>query len=332
MKRFYNRSDLAAKRELAWSSPEALLQYVPDSTLPDELADWLVSLALLKGVPFNYLVPDEGMLPAESIRFFYLDPNWVDALLDGAMSIGSNLASGGSADSTVLLAALSPSVKEQVRSRLTQARAKAFGLTATETEADTITGFLLRSSLVLDYPDMGLYAYAYGHTPDDEDPESLDVLRWEQLGTTSDTLICMVAGNGYRYDIHEAPQALHYGIDCFDDECTVEGITATAVKNIHTFGNTTSTVTENGVTYTTNTVTMSESATPTDISSCFRPISPRVLSMSALAEVILATNQAVGPPSGTTAPTTIDSAEMGFEMTQGMGLVTFYNSNEESTS
>jgi hypothetical protein len=47
---------------------------------------------VLHGVPFNYLVPDEGMPSPESIRFFYLDMNWVDALLDGAFSIGRNLS------------------------------------------------------------------------------------------------------------------------------------------------------------------------------------------------------------------------------------------------
>jgi hypothetical protein len=36
----------------------------------DPLNNWLARLKLLYGVPFNYLVPDEGMLPPESIRFF----------------------------------------------------------------------------------------------------------------------------------------------------------------------------------------------------------------------------------------------------------------------
>ena len=57
--------------------------------MPQTLVDWLTRLGLLEGVPFNYLVPDEAMLPPESLRFFYLDPNWTSALLDGAMSIGA---------------------------------------------------------------------------------------------------------------------------------------------------------------------------------------------------------------------------------------------------
>jgi hypothetical protein len=49
----------------------------------------LKELELLRGVPFNYLVPDERMLPSESIRFFYLDWFWIKCLQDGALSISS---------------------------------------------------------------------------------------------------------------------------------------------------------------------------------------------------------------------------------------------------
>lgn len=56
---------------------------------PDVITQWLSQLRLLKGVPFNYLVPYEAMLPTESMRFFYIDSNWIQSLLDGACSIGS---------------------------------------------------------------------------------------------------------------------------------------------------------------------------------------------------------------------------------------------------
>ena len=56
--------------------------------MPEALATWFRDIELLKGVPFNYLVPDEGLLPKESIRFFWVDAYWVDCLQDGAFSIG----------------------------------------------------------------------------------------------------------------------------------------------------------------------------------------------------------------------------------------------------
>lgn len=60
-------------------------------TITDEVSeatDWLKRLASLKELMFPYLVPDEKMLPMESISFFYVDEQWVHFLLDGATSLG----------------------------------------------------------------------------------------------------------------------------------------------------------------------------------------------------------------------------------------------------
>ncbi|HEX8667655.1 MAG TPA: hypothetical protein VF727_04710 [Allosphingosinicella sp.] len=56
--------------------------------IPQPLVDWLGKLAQLQLVPFHYLVPDAGMFPPESLRFFALDPRWLACLLDGAWSLG----------------------------------------------------------------------------------------------------------------------------------------------------------------------------------------------------------------------------------------------------
>jgi len=58
--------------------------------IPETVSSWLGRLVLLYGVPFNYLIPDGKMLPEESLRFFFLDPIWMQALVQGACSIGSN--------------------------------------------------------------------------------------------------------------------------------------------------------------------------------------------------------------------------------------------------
>ena len=55
--------------------------------VPRDLRQWLARLRLLEGVPFAYLVADSELLPPESIRFFYLDRNWTDALVQGALSV-----------------------------------------------------------------------------------------------------------------------------------------------------------------------------------------------------------------------------------------------------
>lgn len=71
MKHAFALTDVDAE-ELAW----------------DSVIGWLSRLRLLEGVPFQYIVPSEEMLPNESIRFFHMDRNWLDALVDGALSTG----------------------------------------------------------------------------------------------------------------------------------------------------------------------------------------------------------------------------------------------------
>jgi hypothetical protein len=64
------------------------LDSVENEAIRDEMVGWLARLRLLEGTPFRYLVPSEEMLPNESIRFFHVDRNWLDALVDGAISVG----------------------------------------------------------------------------------------------------------------------------------------------------------------------------------------------------------------------------------------------------
>lgn len=50
--------------------------------------EWIQGFKRLEGVSPDYLLASSAMLPPESIRFFYVDENWVDALVEGALSIG----------------------------------------------------------------------------------------------------------------------------------------------------------------------------------------------------------------------------------------------------
>ena len=77
--------------EAKFADPAAIADALGDIEVPAGIAAWLGRLLTLAGVPFGYLVPDEAMLPPESIRFFRLNENWVRALLDGAFSLGRNL-------------------------------------------------------------------------------------------------------------------------------------------------------------------------------------------------------------------------------------------------
>ena len=130
------------------------------SGIPELILDRLADLALLQGVPFEYLVPDARLLPPESIRFFELEPAWIDALRDGVLSVGEH----SSADVALRLATLVPPPIE----RLASVRARRRGLTpeailaqrgVTSLSSALVSGLLLRSTLVSDYPGLQLRAF-----------------------------------------------------------------------------------------------------------------------------------------------------------------------------
>jgi hypothetical protein len=114
-----------------------LLQPTLDDTAVQQVVDWLGRKLLLYDVPFEYLVPDEGMLPIESIRFFYIDQNWIDALFDGALSVGIQ----SSRDSML---------HRIVRDRLRTTVAARHG--------EPVGGFLLRSAVVSGWPGLEVRA------------------------------------------------------------------------------------------------------------------------------------------------------------------------------
>ena len=299
MKTLNPRTTFQAKIADTFADPAAIQSSLEAVLLPEDISKWLGRLRLLKGVPFNYLVPDERMLPPESIRFFYLDLNWIDSLLDGAFSIGRNLTRTEQAFTHNLDSAVTPKVNQHARAGAASVRAEALGLPAPIVSLQLVSGFLLRSTVVSTYRGIGANVYPLGETPDDPKITLLDILRFEPLGPNSDTLICLVDGDAYRVDIHEAPEHLHYGIDKYEYDEAVK--TVIANKMIHTF-------TKDG-----SKVTLNPEFVPLDLSNSFRSSSPRVLKMSTLAQQIAELNQVAD----------IDSAEMGFEMTEGVGMVSF---------
>ncbi|HEX3466219.1 MAG TPA: hypothetical protein VHS78_19380 [Candidatus Elarobacter sp.] len=301
MRTSLTRTALTRRIASAFSDPRALAAVLPSPpALTPQLQTWIARLMLLYGVPFDYLVPDEGMLPPESIRFFHVDMNWIAALADGAMSIARNpSASGTPTPSMVLDALVVPRALEQAQRATGEIRAARVGAGVPSVTLQTVTGFLLRSSVVRKYPQIGVNVYPYGATPDDSTVTLLTVLRWETLGPSSDTLICLVDGEAYRADVHEPAEHLHYGIDEYSD---VNG-TISASKSVHTFTRDSST----------GAVTMDPNGTNLDLSTSFRSLSPRTLRVADAATLI-------GNLSGAGA---LDSAELGFEMTEGVGVVKF---------
>ena len=118
------------------------------------VAAWLANLGLLYPVPFSYLVPDQRMLPVESIRFFYLDQNWMEALTAGALSLAIH-NSNDVALQAAMLPQLNQAVAQQQQS-LYQSRADA--LPAAGANGVNVSGMLIRSALVSGWPKLVISA------------------------------------------------------------------------------------------------------------------------------------------------------------------------------
>ena len=63
--------------------------------VPKEIRNYLGELGTLQHIPYHYLIPDERYLHLKEgndggiIKLFWLDTAWLECLMDGALSIGT---------------------------------------------------------------------------------------------------------------------------------------------------------------------------------------------------------------------------------------------------
>jgi hypothetical protein len=200
------------------SQPDTNVFQTAAEDIPAEVAAWLARLVLLYGVPFNYLIPDEGMLPKESIRFFFLDPIWIQCLVQGACSVGNtdyvdtiidqamnkwlqpNQPGSNGQGSPVNHAAAG------VRDRL---RNQQEGIDLPEESEDLdwpLTGFLLRSAVVGGWRGLEVMAFK----KEKEAVAPLKPLRIEQL--SPDVMLGIFNGMIARLVIRQPQEGLHFGL------------------------------------------------------------------------------------------------------------------------
>ncbi|MFL6211712.1 MAG: hypothetical protein ACJ74W_22885 [Pyrinomonadaceae bacterium] len=139
--------------------------------MPKQIVEWLAQTALLYGVPFNNLVPAASMLPAESVRFFYVDQNWIASLLDGALSVGIQ----SSRDSLFQQLMRDP-LHRATDAALAEVRDKLLGITTTGGAAATLVpaGFILRSAVVSGWPGLEVRAWSAADSTNPMKPLRLD--------------------------------------------------------------------------------------------------------------------------------------------------------------
>lgn len=188
------------KRAVAQASGNAVPDHLPrhapagPPALPAVVAGWFSALGRLEIVPFNYLVPDERLLPAESLRFFTVDANWVQALLRGAFSIGRTK---GESDDDLYGQIPQPPAQQ--------------------------SGFLLRSQVVAGWPHMEIRGY-------DWQPASAadwnrfvlagrPALSLTRMQLAPDMILALFDGGLEMVELFEHPETIHFGVDYDAPSC-----------------------------------------------------------------------------------------------------------------
>ena len=172
------------------------------------IVDWLAQLYLLVNVPFENLVPHNGLLPPESVRFFYLDPNWLAALVEGALAIG--IESSRDAEYQDLMKQV---IWKAIHGAVPQVRARLHPNTPPPITSDgPMSGMLLRSAGVTGWPGLSVDGYARAETPgaNKPDPASLIPLRrMERL--SDDVLLCLWPSVPELVSIDEPHEGVAFG-------------------------------------------------------------------------------------------------------------------------
>jgi hypothetical protein len=190
----------------------------PDGVVPADIVRAMARLRLLEGVPFGYLVADADLIPAETIRYFYLDRNSTDALVQGALSVGTV----NSAD-RAQLAELHAIVRNEVDKAERLVRMKDADAPKVDAQGrpigagGPITGFVLRSRLVSGWPGMHVRAYATDTHPDkhtvpemDTSPDRVRLLRMERLAPA--VLLVLFDGVPQVVHLEEPRSGIQFGV------------------------------------------------------------------------------------------------------------------------
>ncbi|WP_322903745.1 hypothetical protein [Paenibacillus campi] len=173
-----------------------------------ELVTWLSECCLLDNVPFHYLIPTESMLPPNSIRLFYVNPDWQLALVDGACSLGRN-GSMDLAHDRQLIDTVFAQIGKQMKAIRPLLQHKQVDPQQLGDRVDVIGGFILRSPLVRGWRGLEFQALS-------ADDQVLRALRIETL--SDELLIGLFDGVPYKLELAQPPEGFHFGFSAMNGQ------------------------------------------------------------------------------------------------------------------
>jgi hypothetical protein len=182
---------------------------------------WLARAYLLMGVPFSALLPRAELLPPESLRFFYIDSNWLDVLLEGALSIGIE-----SSRDSMYQNLMKEVIWDGTMRAIEELRDRQLGDWAHKTDSggvpfdkEKLTGMLLRSAVVAGWPGLEVQAYTSDAMNPGPDPATeIGLLHMTRLA--ENVLLCIFPAVPALVTISEPKEGIESG---FQDPPRGEG-------------------------------------------------------------------------------------------------------------
>ncbi|KAF4966411.1 hypothetical protein FSARC_5920 [Fusarium sarcochroum] len=153
----------------------------PDDTFNEAASpDWKVVLRFvldlyhLVNVPQHYLLVEQSLLPRESLRFFFIDPNWINVLIDGALSLGNH-------ELTNERKTTANDAKDPARKAIKEAISLLFEDPNFHKPTIPRFGFYLRSTIVNQFPDLKVSVQVTDSTSGDAYPLRQEVIDEETM-------------------------------------------------------------------------------------------------------------------------------------------------------
>ncbi|KAF3104136.1 hypothetical protein TWF706_004607 [Orbilia oligospora] len=151
---------------------------VPTNTDYAQVQSWVHDKLHLASIPAHYLIPDRSYLPEETLRFFYIDENWTDALVDGALSLANQWTN--EPDKDYCRSALKAALGDFFRQKSPE-----FGYQPQMPKY----GFLLRSQVLVQFPDLTVSATFNEATAFNDEKPKAPILVQRKL--SSDIMLCL---------------------------------------------------------------------------------------------------------------------------------------------
>ncbi|TKC06792.1 hypothetical protein FA048_16475 [Pedobacter polaris] len=210
--------------------------------VPKQVSDFLGKLGALEEVPMHNLIIDNKYLPlgrennAEKgcIKLFALDPEWIECLINGALSLadendqlilGEAMTGKYTAEfyyneatekvkKQIIGQYLPEKFEEELKNRLENNGVKYEDKTPTANQSNwKYTGFFIRSSIVSTWKGVEIIAYGKSDTTEKID-KKLQVVKLEQI--SYDIIYCICEGLIEKIEIIQPAETIHFDTSRID--------------------------------------------------------------------------------------------------------------------